>query len=105
MTKINVTKGQLINKHQEITQWKRSDSLIVHFFDSKIKEFYNHNRIRIESIINEIKELNQFYFEFEPDGNTIKVAGGKQVMREGYTMEEYKDVADKLMAQETVMVI
>jgi len=105
MTKINVTKGQLLNKHQEINQWKRADSLIVHFMDAKIKEFYNHNRIRIESIMAEIKALNQFYFEFEQDGNTIKVVEGKQVMKEGYTIEQYKEVTESLMAEETVMSI
>lgn len=105
MTKINVTKNQLIAKHKELNSWRQQDSIMVHFLQSKINEFYNHNKVRIETTMREIKELNMKYFEFEEDGVTIKMVEGKQVLKPDLTMEAYQEVAKVMMNEQTVMEI
>lgn len=106
MTKINVTKGELVNIHRELNFWKSKGSALAYFMDSKIKEFYNHNRLRIETIISDLNTLNRAYFVHEVNAmgqDSVKMHEGKRVEIEGMKTEDYEKALEMLMNTETIM--
>ena len=112
MTKINVTKSDLLAKHNEINFWKRNGSLLAYWNQSKINEFYNHNRLRINTILEDFEALNMKYFVHEKteDGKWKVVTEGegaekKQVCHEGMTIEGHTEELQKFLAQETTIEI
>lgn len=108
MTKINVTKRELVNIHRELNFWKGKGSVLAYFMDSKIKEFYNHNRLRIETVIADLNTLNRMYFVHEINAqgqDAVKMHEGKRVEIEGMKTEDYEKELEKLMSSETVMEI
>lgn len=112
MTKINVAKSQLLGKHNEINAWKRNDSLLAYFHKSKIDEFYNNNRIRINTILSDFEQINMKYFEHDKDEEgkwRVRIEGEgearKQVCKEGMTVEGHTEEITRFLAEQTVMEI
>jgi hypothetical protein len=112
MTKINVTKSQLLGKHNEINSWKRNDSILSYWNQPKINEFYNNNRLRINTILEDFEAINMKYFVHEKteEGKWKVVTEGegaerKQVCHEGMTIEGHTEEIQKFLAEQTIMEI
>lgn len=95
--------GTLLNYHTEIQSM--GDSIFRHFMRSKVKEFYKHNGLKIDTLINKIKELQNEFFVMEVvDGNTHIATTGegddkKPVMVEGKELEKYNEKYRLLMKE------
>lgn len=112
MTKINVTKSDLLAKHNEINFWKHNKSILAYWHKGQIDQFYNHNRLRINTILEDFEALNMKYFVHEKteDGKWKVVTEGegaekKQVCHEGMTIEGHTEELQLFLAQETTMEI
>lgn len=101
-TKINVQKGAMLNNHHEIQSY---GPMMQHFNRSKIKEFYNNNEIRINTIIEERNKLLLEYYQVDENKNILLDENKKRVLQEGKTEEEYEAAFKKLMAEETVLTL
>lgn len=102
---MNITTRQLFAWHQEIQSMNGS---IHHIFNrSKIKEFYNDNGIRIDTMFKKLKEIQTEYFVIENE--QIKKEGegkdAKPVVQEGKTREEFDKKFNELMDSEITVKI
>jgi hypothetical protein len=92
-------KGQIINFHNEITDWINKGSVLAYFNRSRIQDFYKEYNTRIQKIQKEINDLRDSYYVVE-DGK-IKIAeDGKPIMLEGKTNEEANQSFQDLMNQD-----
>lgn len=88
---INSSNQHLYLYHTEIDAMKNS----IHFYfnRSKINEFYKNNGIRINGILNKLKELEAKFITRDEAGNIlfeeIEGVGKRPIMVEGTTYEQY----------------
>lgn len=98
----------LINYDQEIMSWSQNGSVLMHFLQPKIKQFYNDNGIRLQTAYGKINSLIEEHFELDENKKikTIEVEkdGNKsqqRVLKEGKSNEEYDKLYMELMDSET----
>jgi hypothetical protein len=87
---INTTYAQLLQYHHDIHQF--NGTILNVFFREKIKQFYNHNGVRIQSVLDKQRTLMFEFFETEgPEGKETfrKDAEGKRIYKEGKTQFEF----------------
>ncbi len=90
---MQLTKLQLWNYHRELSSY--SGSILEVFHRQKIKDFYRHNKIKIESIEKSLMDMQLKYFVYE-EGQQ-KLEDGKPVLVEGLTLQDYtKEFNDEL---------
>ncbi len=96
-----MTNGKLFKYHQEIQSFK--GSIFEVFLRSKIKEFYRHNKIRINGLVERINKLRNEYFEIK-DGQILQ-KDGKPVSLKDKDPDEYKTKMDELMKIEVNIIL
>lgn len=105
MAKINVTNRTLLLYDQEVKGF--AGSILYHFFQSKIKEFYNNNHIKISSIRQKQTAINKAYLIY--DGVNVKTEGEGDAMNpvfiEGKSKEDYNNEMKALFDTENVFEI
>jgi hypothetical protein len=104
--KENVTYSKLINWHRELSGARQNDSIFARFLKPKINEFYNNNKVRIDSFNEWFQKLEDEYLDVE----VIQLEGGKtktqpafegegkdkkRKMKEGKSREEF----DRLLSE------
>jgi hypothetical protein len=92
-------KGQIINFHNEITDWINKGSVLAYFNRSRIQDFYKEYNARIQKIQKEINDLRDSYYVIE-DGKIKVSKDGKPIMLEGKTNEEANQSFQNLMNQD-----
>lgn len=90
------TNRRLMSYHREIISWRQNDSVRVRMDDFKINAFYRYNTNKINSLIAEIKLLNEKYFVTGIDGK-MKFEDKKPVVKEGLAIENYNTEYNLLM--------
>lgn len=84
-----------------------SQSVVFYFLKSKIEEFYKQNGIRIETLKGRVVFLQKAHFAF--DGDKIKYEGKgkdmKPICLEGKTLDGFQEELNKIMNEETVIVL
>ena len=106
MPKINANNFQLLRFHNEIEEMKTS--ILYYFNTSKINEFYKHNAIRVNTLIQTITDLQKKYFVCDEDGNPkyedlkdlpkdSKKKISEPIMLDGMKMEDYTNEFNLIM--------
>lgn len=73
---------------------------------SKIREFYKNNSVRLNSLKDRIKELNQKYRQCDKHGNAFSYEDSQQpVMLEGKSFADYRKEMTALLEQEAHILI
>ena len=98
-----MTNQDLINFHNEISQWKQRGSILVQFNRSRITEFYRWNANKINTVNGKLLALCKAYFQYEEVNGEqhIKFEGEgkdrKPVFLEGKTEEDFNIEKNELM--------
>ncbi len=99
----NTTNNRLLTWHNEIQSL--NGSIVAKFLHSKIREFYNNNGVRINSLQDKRSELTKKYFVIEDD--KLKTEGdgenAKPVLIEGKTNEDFENELKELMEKEVAV--
>lgn len=105
MTKKNITNRHLLMWDIEINNME--GSIMSIFNHHKIKEFYNTNGVRVQSIKEKVNKLQEEFIVIED--NKIKYSGEgsdrKPEIKEGKTFDEYKVKHEELMNEITTVEI
>lgn len=104
------TNRHLLTFHDELQ--RMSGSILGLFLRSKIRQFYNDNNIRLESLFKKMTIIKEEHFEIEEEGDYKKVKmhtpepidgvaqQPKPVMKKDKTEEGYTKALDELMEEE-----
>lgn len=76
-----MTNQQLLNKHHQLEKWKATDNVLYDLLHSKIREFYNSNGLRIQTIIETCNRIGAHYFEADANGAPIYDPTYKEVTK------------------------
>jgi len=95
---INITKGQLLNWGREINSLTQSNSILAVFLQSKIKQFFNDNGMRLKGIHSVLNDITKKYYVYEED--IMKMVEGKPVLLDGHTEEEASKEISEFLSQE-----
>lgn len=96
----SVTVGEMFNYNMEVNQL--SHGVLGILLRSKIRQFWNDNRIRIESYADRLESLQREYLEF--DGDEIKKdKDGNPVLLDKSKSEEYDEKFKAFLNQQTVI--
>lgn len=97
---MNATNKTLLLMHQEIQKMQGSVNGLFH--KGKIKQFYNDNGLRIDTLQEKMRKLQSSFFVIENE--QIKKEGeGKDsqpVLQEGKDRKEFDEKFEKLMNEE-----
>jgi hypothetical protein len=104
-----ISNGGLIAIHNQMESWKNQGNALFYLQIRKIREFYNNNGVRIQSLLNHQAVIFETFYEME------EVKGVKQVvwegegkdrkpkLREGCTEQEWKDAVKEFQDEETIV--
>ena len=95
--------GQLLNYHNEITNWMKTGSVVLHLMESKIKNFYSEYSVRIASLNDKIIAMQKKYFVHDDAGIPVtEKVDGKDVVVciEGMVQEDFNKEYIALMNME-----
>lgn len=95
---MNGTNRTLYHYHEELESMK--GSIVAHFFASKAKQFYNDNGIRVKTLYERLRALQEKYFQFESENKISMDEDKKPVMIEGLLLEDYTKEFNELMDKE-----
>lgn len=102
-----MTYANLYAYNQEIQNMK--GSVLEKFFRGKIDEFYKHNGLRINTMLEKLRHISADFFEMTEDEKQIKTIdkdGVKTpVMLEGKTTEDYNAKVNEYLAKEVPIAI
>lgn len=94
--------AQLLRYHNEIMRMQ--GSVLEVFLDSKIKEFYKNNIIRINTLTEKLNALSGEYLKME-GGKAIYDENKNPISLEGKSLDEYHQKVKELMSQEINIVL
>lgn len=97
-----MTNGNLLSYHNEIQNMR--GSVLEYFFDSKIKEFYKNNIVRVNTLTEKLNALGAEYLKME-DGKVIYDETKKPIPMEGKTLAEYSEKFKEIMSQEVNIIL
>ncbi len=76
-------------------------NIIYQLIFGKIKDFYKHNSIRINTLIEKITAMQDDYFVLDAEGKVQQEGEPLQpIMKEGKTYDEYLEKYNELMEKE-----
>jgi hypothetical protein len=92
-------KGTIYAYHQQIQTWEKTGNILAYFHRGKIQEFYKEYGLRINTIYDEVLELQKEYFENEDTGNEviIKLQDNKPILKAGKAQQDYNKAMTELM--------
>jgi hypothetical protein len=109
---MNLTNQQLLNCYEQLIEMKRNGSIIAHLLRSKIAQWEKDNMVRINSILEKMKEIDMEHWQHTAIDGRIEYTmvdgeDGKRepVLIEGKTREEFEEKYRELLSQETTMIV
>lgn len=109
---MNLTNQQLLNCYEQLIEMKRNGSIIAHLLKTKIRQWESDNMVRVNSILEKMKEIDMEYWQHTAIDGRIEYtmvdgADGKRepVLIDGKTREEFEEKYRDLLSQETTMTI
>jgi hypothetical protein len=102
----------LYRYHLQIVDSQNNDDVIIHLLKGRINDFYKHNGVRLNSMLDKIQAMQKEYFQFDetgkvktedkPIGETGETSNDP-VMLEGKTYVEYLRKYNELMDTDCVI--
>lgn len=90
------------------------NSIVVYLLQSKVKDFYRNNGVRIKSVYDRIRNIQKEYFVFvkdekSEDGENIKFEGtgkdAKPVLLEEKKLEDYENQLNILLDRQIEIIV
>lgn len=98
------TNRALMSYHMQIRNMQAKGSVLIFLMQSKIREFYNNNGLRIKTIDERIGRLERLYFEHDHDDKVVMVGKEKDRVPKllaGMDIRNYNEAFELLMNEET----
>jgi len=109
---MNLTNQELLNCYEQLIEMRRNGSIVAHLLKTKIRQWESDNMVRVNSILEKMKEIDMEYWQHTAVDGRIEYTmvdgeGGKRepVLKEGKTREDFESAYKALLSQETTMVI
>jgi hypothetical protein len=109
---MKVTNQQLISCYEQLVDMKRNGSVLSYILSSKIRQWENDNMVRINGILETMKEIDMEYWQHTAVDGRIEYtmvdgADGKRepVLKDGKDRQDFEKAYQDLLGQETTMVL
>ena len=109
---MKVTNQQLISCYEQLVDMKRNGSVIAYILSSKIRQWENDNMVRINGILEKMKEIDMEYWQHTAVDGRIEytmvdgVEGKREpVLKDGKDRQDFEKAYQELLGQETTMVL
>jgi hypothetical protein len=109
---MKVTNQQLISCYEQLVDMKRNGSVLSYILSSKIRQWENDNMVRINGILEKMKEIDMEYWQHTAVDGRIEYtmvdgADGKRepVLKDGKDRQDFEKAYQDLLGQETTMVL
>lgn len=95
--KFTTTYQHLINMMGEIEQMQNKGSVLAVVLRSRFDDFHKHNKIKADSMLEKIKNIEKESFQFEENGQVKVDADNKPIMAEGKNLEDIQKWVTEMM--------
>ena len=109
---MNLTNQQLLNCYEQLIDMKRNGSIVAYLLKGKIAQWEKDNMVRINSILDKMKEIDMQYWQHTAVDGRIeyKMVDGEDgkrepVLIEGKTREDFEAKYKELLSTETTMIL
>jgi hypothetical protein len=109
---MKVTNQQLISCYEQLVDMKRNGSVLSYILSSKIRQWENDNMVRINGILEKMKEIDMEYWQHTAIDGRIEYTmvdgeNGKRepVLKDGKERQDFEKAYQDLLGQETTMVL
>jgi hypothetical protein len=109
---MKVTNQQLISCYEQLVDMKRNGSVLSYILSSKIRQWENDNMVRINGILEKMKEIDMEYWQHTAVDGRIEYtmvdgADGKRepVLKDGKDRQDFEKAYQDLLGQETTMLL
>lgn len=109
---MKVTNQQLISCYEQLIDMKRNGSIVAYLMSSKIRQWENDNMVRVNSILEKMKEIDMEYWQHTAvDGRVeytmVDGENGKRepVLKEGKERQDFEKAYQDLLGEETTMIL
>ena len=102
--RFTTTYKHLIGMMSEIESLRNKRSILAFVNNSKFDDFYKHNKIKADTVMEKVRNLEKEYLEFDEQGVVKKDDAGAPCVQEGKTLEELSKKTEEIIMQ-TVEVI
>lgn len=109
---MKLTNGYLLELYRQVMELKREGGIIVYLLRSKISQWEKDNMVRVNGILERLKEIDMEYWQHTVEGGEVKFTkvdgdDGKQepVLIEGKKREDYDALFSALINEETTMIL
>jgi hypothetical protein len=109
---MKVTNQQLISCYEQLVDMKRNGSVLSYILSSKIRQWENDNMVRINGILEKMKEIDMEYWQHTAIDGRIEYTmvdgeNGKRepVLKDGKDRQDFEKAYQDLLGQETTMVL
>ena len=92
-------KGVIYQYHQEIETWKSHGSILIKFHRESIALFYQENQKDLDSIFEELKDLQRSFLEFTGD-ELKKDEKDNAIFLQGKTQAQFEEAWMAIMEKE-----
>ena len=92
-----MTNGELLNYHNELEGWKQRGSVLALFHRNQINGFYEQYAKRLNIIFDNLKQIDEEFFEYQDGTVKTTLIGNKPVFKKGKTEEQWKARVEKYM--------
>lgn len=104
-----ISNGGLLQVHNQIDGWKKGGNALYYLLAGKVRDFYNQNGVRIQSLMDQQQAIFESYYEMTTkDGVKQAVWEGegkdrKPKLKEGVTEEQWKEAVKVFQEEMTVV--
>jgi hypothetical protein len=109
---MKMTNQQLISCYEQLVDMKRNGSIIAYLMAAKIRQWENDNMVRINSILEKMKEIDMEYWQHTAiDGRVeytmVEGENGKRepILKEGKERQDFEKAYQVLLGEETTMIL